>query len=43
MNANDPRTRRKILILISAIDLILAGIVLLIYSIRGLIPRRSAA
>ena len=31
MNANDSQTRRKILIIVSAMDLILAGIVLLIY------------
>jgi hypothetical protein len=31
MNTNDPQTRRKILILVSAIDSVLAGIVLLIY------------
>ena len=31
MNLNDPQTKRKLLILVSAIDTILSGIVLLIY------------
>ena len=31
MNANDPQTKRKIIIVVSAIDAILSGIVLLIY------------
>lgn len=31
MNINDPQRKRKMLILVSAIDMVLSGIVLLIY------------
>jgi len=36
MNSNDPQTKRKILILVSALDMVLAGTILLIYF--GLLP-----
>ncbi len=36
MNSNDPQLRRKVLIVTSAIDVFLAGVILLIYF--GLLP-----
>lgn len=36
MNANDPESKRKLFIIVSAIDTLLSGIVLLIYF--GLLP-----
>jgi hypothetical protein len=31
MNPNDPQSKRKVLILVSVVDMVLSGIVLLIY------------
>jgi hypothetical protein len=36
MNPNDPHAKRKIIILVSALDMVLAGTILLIYF--GLLP-----
>ena len=36
MNPNDPQSKRKVLILVSVVDMVLSGIVLLIY--LGFLP-----
>ncbi len=41
MNPNDPQTKRKVLIITSAIDLFIAGLILLIYF--GFLPINTAS